>query len=216
MAAQRMIPSLPAALADRAPWRRGRSAAGAPCAALLYLLSALPPALSAAPSLSNLYQLPLEWRDDHGTATRLAQWRGQTLLVTMAYSSCREICSYSLHRVGQLQQSAERAGLHVNVVVISYDPNVDDPASWSTYRRHHHLERGDWHFLTGNAATTRQFAQAFNFPYWFMDDHVVHDFRILVVGPDGQISKTLSWANRNDDLLTPAAPTCRSSDSGSC
>jgi len=55
-----------------------------------------------------------------------------------------------------------------------------------------------------------------NFPHWFMGEHVVPDFQILLVGPGGQIAKTLTWANRSEELFTAAAAICRSSDSRSC
>jgi Uncharacterized protein SCO1/SenC/PrrC, involved in biogenesis of respiratory and photosynthetic systems len=195
---------------------RARAASGWVCAALLSVLGLPTASVAAERDAANLYELAFDWQDDHGEATRLAQWQGQTIMLTMANSTCRKICTYTLHRLEQLQKSAERAGTRVDVVVISYDPSVDSPATWSIYRRHHHLARADWHFLTGNAATTKQFATALNFPYWFMDDHVVHDFQILLVGPGGQIARTLTWANRNEELFTAAAPICRPSDSRSC
>jgi cytochrome oxidase Cu insertion factor (SCO1/SenC/PrrC family) len=200
-----------------------RSAAGGAARLMLGLLClGLCPALcqpvvyAAAPIPANvLNELPYDWQDEHGAATRLSQWRGKTVLLTMAYPTCRRVCSYALHRLEQLQQSADRAGTPIEVVVISYDPNIT-PGNWSIYRRRHHLERTNWHFLTGNAAMTKQFATAWNFPYWLMDDHVVHDFQILLVGPDGQIAKTLTWATRNDDFFTAAAVSCPSSEARDC
>jgi len=187
---------------------------------LLYLwLCAAPcqPAVYAAGLVSAnvLNELPFDWQDEHGAATQLSQWRGKTVLLTMAYPTCREVCSYALHRLEELQQSADRAGTPIEVVVISYDPKIG-PGTWSNYRRHHHLDRANWHFLTGSIASTRQFAKALQFPYWRYDEHIVHDFKLLVIGPDGEIAKTLTWATRNDDLFGTAAVSCPSSDARDC
>jgi cytochrome oxidase Cu insertion factor (SCO1/SenC/PrrC family) len=134
----------------------------------------------------------------------------------MAYSTCRQVCSFTLHRLEELQQSADRAKTPIEIVVISYDPSVDGPGSWSIYRRHHHLDRTNWHFLTGGAASTRQFAAAMQFPYWSYDDHLVHDFRILLIGPDGRIARNLAWTSRNDDPFTTASVHCSSAGTPGC
>jgi cytochrome oxidase Cu insertion factor (SCO1/SenC/PrrC family) len=171
---------------------------------------------AAEPTVANLYELPFDWQDEHGELARLGQWQGHTLMLTMAYSICREVCSYTLHRLEQLQQSAASAGLAVDIVVVSYDPSVDGPGSWLIYRRRHHLLRTDWHFLTGSDAVTKQFAAALDFPSWLYDEHRVHDFKILLINPAGEIASTLTWANRNEDFFAKAAPRCRHPDNGSC
>jgi len=149
--------------------------------------------------------MTFDWTDEQGATTQLSRWHGKTLLVTMAYSTCRQVCSFTLHQLEELQKSADRVGSPIEVVVISYDPNVDGPVTWSIYRRHHHLDRANWHFLTGSVANTRQFAAALEFPYWRYDEHLVHDFKILLIGPDGGIAKILTWATRNDDFFTETA-----------
>jgi cytochrome oxidase Cu insertion factor (SCO1/SenC/PrrC family) len=181
-----------------------------------FLALCWPPLCKAAETAIDVLNAPsADWHDDHGMATRLSAWRGKTVLMTMAYSTCREVCSYSLHRLEELQRSADRAGTPIEVVVISYDPNIDGPASWSIYRRHHHLDRPNWHFLTGSALSTEQFVSAMHFPSWRYDEHLVHDFKILVIGPGGQVARNLTWATRNDDPFTAAA-TCPSASIQGC
>ena len=146
-------------------------------ACLLYVgLATCKPAFCAAQDMprASIVDLPLEWQDDHGAALRFSQWHGKTILLTMAYSTCREVCSFALHRLEELQESADTAHRPIEVIVISYDPSVDSPRSWSAYRTHHHLLRRNWHFLTGDAATTKQFAAAFDFPSWRYDELPLH------------------------------------------
>jgi cytochrome oxidase Cu insertion factor (SCO1/SenC/PrrC family) len=211
--------SLSAAM--RAAMVRSATAAGARLMLGLLCLGLCPSlcqpvAYAAAPvSADVLNEVPYDWQDEQGAATSLSQWRGKTVLLTMAYPKCRETCSYALHRMEELQQSADRAGTPIEVVVISYEPNISS-GTWSIYRRHHHLSRTNWHFLTGSTANTQQFAKALQFPYWRYDEHLVHDFKILLIGPDGQIAETLTWATRNTDLFTEAAARCPSSDARDC
>ncbi|MGO8857916.1 MAG: SCO family protein [Steroidobacteraceae bacterium] len=207
--------------AMRAAMVRSATAAGVRLMLVLLCLglcSALcqPAVYAAAPVPADvLNEWPYDWQDEHGAVTQLSQWRGKTVLLTMAYPTCRETCSYALHRLEELQQSADRAGTPIEVVVISYDPKIRS-GTWSIYRRHHHLDRTNWHFLTGSAASTQQFAKALQFPYWRYDEHLVHDFKILLIGPDGQIAETLTWATRNNDLFAAAAVSCPSSDARGC
>jgi len=170
--------------------------------------------LEAAPT--TLDSVTFVGRDDHGTAAKLSDWRGKTVLLTMAYSSCREVCSFTLHRLEELQRSADRAGIAIEVVVISYDPKTDSPTSWSDYRQHHGLAHTNWHFLTGSSADTEKFAHALHFRYWRYDEHIVHDFKVLLIEPDERIATTLTWATRNDDPFTKAAVRCVATDSLGC
>jgi protein SCO1/2 len=174
----------------------------------LTTLLLLPPALAAAAASEavNPYALSLQWQDDQGGAVRLEQYRGQPVLLTMAYATCRETCSYALRRLDQLQQEAQQAGQPVQVVVISYDPVNDDARTWSSFRAHHHYVHPNWHFLTGTDATTRALAGALDFKYWAYDEHVVHDFKILLLGADGRLERELTWPNRNESVFVTPRP----------
>ena len=111
-----------------------------------------------------------------------------------------------LHLASAGRASGQRrsCGTPIEVVVVSYDPKADSPVSWSQYRRKHRLSRSNWHFLTGTPAGTRQFAEAIQFRYWSYDEHVVHDFRILMIRPDGEIAGSLDWETRNRDFFAAA------------
>lgn len=188
-------------------------------AILLTLLSTLSGAVSHASAGAepvDLYQLALQWQDDHGNGVRLDQFRGQPVLLTMAYATCRETCSYALHRLDQLQHEAEQAGQPLQIVVISYDPVNDDARSWSNYRQHHSYVHPNWHFLTGTDATTRALAEALQFKYWNYDEHVVHDFKILMVDADGRVARELTWPNRNESLFLTSRPACGPANMEGC
>jgi protein SCO1 len=174
-----------------------------PLVALLF--GALMGAASAAET-ANPYALPLQWQDDRGGAVRLEQFRGQPVLLTMAYATCRETCSYALRRLDQLQQEAAQAGQPLQIVIVSYDPANDGVRSWTSYRQHHSYVHPNWHFLTGSDAATRELAGALDFKYWAYDEHVVHDFKILLLDADGKVARELTWPNRDESLFVTARP----------
>jgi cytochrome oxidase Cu insertion factor (SCO1/SenC/PrrC family) len=97
-------------------------------------------------------------------------------------------------------------GQPVQIVVVSYDPANDNPRTWSSFREHHHYVHPNWHFLTGTDASTRALAGALDFKYWAYDEHVVHDFKILLLGADGRLERELTWPNRNESVFVTPRP----------
>ena len=184
-------------------------------AALLVTAPALGAPAAALPTVSP-YELPLKWRDDQGATVSLDQYRGQPVLLTMAYSTCRRTCSYALRRLDELQREAAQAGQALQIVVVSYDTVNDGPKSWSDYRSKHDYVHADWHFLTGSDAATRRLAATLDFPYWTMDDHIVHDFKILLIDPQGKVERELTWPNRNESPFATARPACGSVTTEGC
>jgi protein SCO1/2 len=178
----------------------------APLLPLLALLSGALLNAAGAAEGAGPYALPLQWQDDQGSLVRLEQFRGQPVLLTMAYATCRETCSYALHRLDQLQREAAQAGQPLQIVVVSYDPANDGPRSWTSYRQHHSYVHPNWHFLTGTDAATRQLAGALDFKYWDYDEHVVHDFKILLLDADGMVKRELTWPNRDESLFVTPRP----------
>ncbi|TAN47791.1 MAG: SCO family protein [Methylococcaceae bacterium] len=153
---------------------------------------------------SAIYQAPYSWTDDQGKAVSLADWRGKPVLMTMAFSTCRKFCPITLARLAEVQKLYDQRGIDAEFVVISYDP-ADTWQSWATFRKTHHYERANWHFLTGGVEATKAISQLLGMDYWFYDEHVLHNFKIVRLGPTGVIEATLGWDNQERvETLLPA------------
>jgi len=155
---------------------------------------------------ASLYALKDVFQQDDGAAVRLDHWAGRPVLMAMAYSSCRETCSYTMHRLEELEKAATSRGQPIEIVIVSYDPRVDDATVWSSYRRRHRLNDSHWHFLVGSDQATRAFASMLGLRFWNYDEHVMHEFGITLVDSTGHISRVLHWTNRNENLLAAANP----------
>jgi cytochrome oxidase Cu insertion factor (SCO1/SenC/PrrC family) len=108
----------------------------------------------------------------------------------------------TFHTLDLLQSRLDRDGRVAQMVVVSYDPRNDTAAAWAAFRRRRHLERPNWHFLSGDPQTTRRLARALGLgDFWSADKHVVHDFRIVLLDGDGRIAKTLRWNDSPDEVL---------------
>jgi cytochrome oxidase Cu insertion factor (SCO1/SenC/PrrC family) len=154
------------------------------CLAVLSLLAGASPAQEAGAGLG-LDRLPQVWRDDAGKKRTLAEFRGHREHDTMAYASCHRICPATMEQLKRMQAAADRHGEAVEFLVVGYDPANDTPTVWHDYRLSRRLTRENWHFLSGSGESVRRLAQQLGFPFWTMEDHVMHDSRAVIFDADG-------------------------------
>ncbi|HLQ11816.1 MAG TPA: SCO family protein [Steroidobacteraceae bacterium] len=133
-----------------------------------------------------LDQLPQQWRDDRGTPLALTALLGQRVVIAMAYTRCRTICPATIAELKRMQRTLDERGEAASFVIVGFDPDSDDPASWRQYRINHQLDRSNWHFLTGSRQETRQFAHQLGFDFWTYDTHVMHEPRLVVFDAQGR------------------------------
>ncbi|MGH8866048.1 MAG: SCO family protein, partial [Burkholderiales bacterium] len=159
-------------------------------ALLPYLLGAGDPGV-APPGASLLGSLPPRWRDDNGHELWLADLRGRRVIMTMAYASCRKICPISFLRLKEMQSELDSRGETAEFVIVGYDPGDDDTGAWHQYRETRKLTRTNWHFITGTNDDTERLARLLGFEFWKYDDHVMHDFRIVIFDAGGELHASL-------------------------
>ncbi len=158
---------------------------------------------AAQPATADLYRNASGWLDDQAQPWRLEALRGRYTVLTMAYGACRRICSTSLRVMESLQQRADERGQPLDFVVIGLDPAGDKPADWAAWRRDRHLSRPNWHFLWGDEAATRAIAQQLGVKVWRVDQHLMHDYKIVLLSPQGQLLRTVDRFDQALDTLLP-------------
>jgi cytochrome oxidase Cu insertion factor (SCO1/SenC/PrrC family) len=141
------------------------------------------------------------WVDDNGKSVSLSRWQGRYTVLTMSTGACRKICTTTLRRMEQLQAIADQRHLRMQFLVIGLDPRSDTPKAWREYRLEHKLARDNWDFVSGDDGRTRRIAEMLGISYWFYDDHLLHDFKIVLIAPDGTIRHALAWADDRPEML---------------
>ncbi len=134
----------------------------------------------------------VHWVDADGATRTLDDYKGRPVIMTMSYTACRKTCSASMLVLRRMQEVLARRGRDVAFVVVSYDPSHDSPAEWRRYRDTRRLPT-TWHFLSGAEADTRQLADFLELKYWVYDEHVMHDFRIVIFDAQGNRKRDLLW-----------------------
>ena len=139
----------------------------------------------------------MHWVDVDGATRTLDDYKGRPIVMTMAYTSCRKTCSSSMLALRKMQEILARQRRDVSFVVVSYDPTHDSPQQWRRYRDARGLPTS-WHFLSGSEADTRRLAEFLGLKYWVYDEHVMHDFDIVIFDADGKRKRDIRWEQASD------------------
>jgi protein SCO1 len=151
----------------------------------------------------DIYGTGGRWLDDRSRSYQLDQLHGTATVLTMAYGACRRVCSTSLRVLEKLQALADERRTKVNFVVVGLDPAQDRPADWAAYRAEKKLNRPNWHFLSGDEASTRKLANRLGVRYWRYGEHTMHDFRIVLLSAEGLPVRTMDKFDQELALLLP-------------
>lgn len=144
--------------------------------------------------------LALGFRDESGQAVPLARYFGRTpVVLSLVYFDCPNLCTYVLNgQVKSFLALPYALGADFSALSISIDPHETPSlarAKKATYlKRYAHPGSGaGWHFLTGDEATIRRLADAVGFHYAYDREsrQYAHPSGIVVLTPDGQVSRYL-------------------------
>ena len=148
--------------------------------------------------LNSQVPLDLAFRDENGRTVKLGDYFGdKPVVLTLVYYECPMLCTQVLNgAVGAFKTLNFTAGDEFNVVTISFNPK--DTAALAAQKKTTYIakygrpEAADgWHFLTGDQAEIDALAQAVGFRYVYDEaaDQYVHASAIMVLTPQGKLSK---------------------------
>jgi protein SCO1/2 len=154
-------------------------------------------------------QLPLDLKftDSAGQSVRLSDYFGdKPVILSLGYYECPMLCSLVRNSLFESLQKLEyfTAGEDYEVVVVSIDP-AETPEIAETKRRVTVMSYGrsvdgqidesgrGWNFLVGDEDSIATLADAVGFRYTYDPkiDEYVHPSGIMVITPEGRISKYL-------------------------
>lgn len=124
------------------------------------------PAAEAALSSRSLYQLEASWTDDRGQPVRLAELRGQPVVLAMFFASCTYACPLLVADAQRLRDALPaETRARVRFVFVSFDPDRDTPAALHAYRERLQLDAPAWTFLQGPAENVQELAMLLGVQY---------------------------------------------------
>jgi protein SCO1/2 len=178
-------------------------------AALFYALAATLPATAEVPlpdgavdvveRLGERIPKDLPFVDSTGKKVRLADYlHGRPLVLALAYYRCPVLCNLLLNGLASALQKVDwHLGTDYDVVTLSLDPS-ETPAL-AAEKRHGYLQAlgqpnaTGWGFLTGRVDDIDSLSDAVGFRYSYIDKQrqFAHVAALVVIAPDGRISRYL-------------------------
>lgn len=143
------------------------------------------------------------WLDDQGQPYDVGALHGRYSVATLAYGACRRVCSTSLQLMQRLQTMADAKHVALTFLVFGIDPEQDKPADWAQLRRDRHLQRANWAFLSGDARAVDRVAHDLGVHYWRYGEHTLHDFKIVLLAPSGEIVRSIESFDQDLSVLLP-------------
>ena len=148
--------------------------------------------------LNEQVPMHLEFRDERGQPVTLAQCaQGKPVILVLAYYRCPRLCSLVLNELADALRKVEyEVGDQFEVITVSIDPR--ETPELAAAKKASYLEycgrpgaRTGWHFLTGQDASIKPLAAAAGFRYAYDSerDQYAHGSGILVLTPEGRISR---------------------------
>ena len=150
-------------------------------ASLLLFSAAL--AASAEPlPRDSVYQLNAPLTDQSGRRFALASKRGHAQLVVMFYTSCKFICPTIIDTVLDLDRKLNAAEKpHLGVLLISLDPQHDDPGALRATADQRGLELTRWTLAQPRPADVRAIAALLGVRYRVLSDGELNHTGVLVL-----------------------------------
>ena len=145
--------------------------------------------------------LDLELVDESGAAVTLGSLIDRPTLLTLNYYRCAGICTPQLNGVVRLLNEIPLVpGEGFRVLTVSFDER--DTAEIAAGKRANHLriikrpvKPEAWRFLTGSGTATRALADAVGFKFKRQDEDFVHAAVIVVLSPQGRVTRYLHGVN---------------------
>ena len=157
--------------------------------------------VSFKPELDAQVPLDLEFMGDDGMRTTLRERLvpGKPTIMAIVYYRCPTMCNLVLNGLVETLKEipAYQSGKDYTVLAVSFDEqetHVTAAAKKLTYLTDFgNPETEGWHFMVGDAAEIKTLTDAVNFGFKYdaMDDQYSHGSGLLMLTPEGHISRFL-------------------------
>jgi protein SCO1 len=155
---------------------------GAVVLAVVLLAACAPGPLEMMPSFALL--------DQAGTTVKSESLRGQALVVSFVFTTCREACPLITSQLARAQARTrlEKLDTRVRFLSITLDPVTDTPDVLRRYAAAYGVDLRTWHFLTGDPGDVARVIRGFGLNP-VAGERLVHGSLVLLVDGVGRIAE---------------------------
>jgi cytochrome oxidase Cu insertion factor (SCO1/SenC/PrrC family) len=143
------------------------------------------PALSVGDTLSDTALV-----DQGGRDVSIAGFRGETLVMTFAYTHCPDTkCALASAKFARLQRLVRRESIHL--LEVTLDPRRDTPPVLARYGAVFGADRARWTLATGRPAAVLGLAARAGIRTAAAGGGIAHDDAVTIVDPSGRIAAVI-------------------------
>lgn len=149
----------------------------------------------------SIYNLPSKWTNQNGQSIEMKDLKGKVLVMVMIYTSCKAACPRLVADMRNIEQRLpENIKGHVQLVLVSIDPEVDTPKRLKAFAIENKMNGNQWLFLRSTEANTREFAAVLAVNYKKIAPlEFSHSNIISVFNADGELSYQQEGLGVNSD-----------------
>ncbi|RAL26661.1 SCO family protein [Thermoflavimicrobium daqui] len=96
------------------------------------------------------------YKDQNGKPFGLKDLKGKIWLTDFVFTRCPNVCPPMTANMANVQKELKKAGLDIQFVSFSVDPEYDKPEVLKTFGEKHGVDFANWSFLTGYTFTDIQ------------------------------------------------------------
>ena len=114
----------------------------------------------------SIFNLTEAWRTQNNDSIKLLDLQGKVLVVVMIYTSCQSACPRLVADMRDIESKMPKEKLSdLNFVLVSIDPEVDNPARLKAFALENKMDSNHWTFLQGTVSSVREFANVLSVKY---------------------------------------------------
>jgi protein SCO1/2 len=131
--------------------------------------------------------------DQYDRSVRISDYRDRPLVVNLIYTSCYHSCSVSTRYLGEIGDVAREAlgGNEFSVATVGFDSANDRPGRMAVYAARQGIDKPDWSFLSGDAATISALVDELGFTYSASPKGFDHMAQVTVIDRNGEVYRQI-------------------------
>lgn len=175
-------------------------------ALLLFLISFSVMANTSLPD-DSLYHLESEWKDPEAKTTKLADFSGDYIVLSMVFTGCAYACPMVIAKVDRVREVVKSViGSKPKGVLASFDVNRDTPQNLNAYMKKRKLQPSEWVMLSPpDEATARELAAAINLSYKKLDNgDFSHSNMVLLLDKKGVVIARTNSLSASEEVFASA------------
>jgi protein SCO1 len=150
--------------------------------------------------------LAYKFTNELGQAVSFNDFRGQALAITFFYTRCPlpDFCprlSRNFAEASQKLEAMTNAPANWHFISVSFDPAFDTPEVLRNYGQSYGYDSAHWSFFTGPPDKIAALAHGAGVQYQADDGTINHNFRTLIIDPQGHLQMVLPTSGDLSDQI---------------